>query len=804
MPIANTPGAPDFTDALPIGSVLGDYTVKKVLGQGGFGITYLALDAASGKEVVLKENLPAMFALRQQDSYHVTSRGGGEMEENFRWATENFLKEAKLLASLNHPNIVPVLKAFSAIGTAFYVMPWMGGMDLTAYVRKQEGVDGSCLTRLLIPLLHALSYLHGNNLLHRDIKPANILCTDDGTPILIDFGTARAMVSERSQTVVESAGFTPIEQMQSHGNTGPWTDLYALGATCYRLITGEAPPRSSDRVGEEDAYHPLAKREELMKLFSPVLLGSIDKALGLWPKHRWQSADEWKAILTPTQGSKKKESFPWLWRACPIFAFSRSCGSLSSNKSHPTVQRAKNSIGRKLCLKYIVIGGLLLLGIGWGCFEFGSPSADALYHRGLQYARGNGVVRNEKEAVKLFRKAAKKGHSNAQYELGNCYYHGVGVRKNMQIAAVWYRKAADQGNYWAQFALRTCDKSDIGLAKEQQQGPEQVQPQGPEQVQPQEPEQEGDPKVYARAAGQGYISDKKTQAASQDVAKQASFAPHKSTDSAWRGKPTKTSQTETVSQKADCQQQTSEHENYEQILMHEYGINISNVKGKDGDKALLNAIAEGRTEHVDILLKAGANVNARETEHGMTALIFACYKGFSKIAQKLIEAGAEVNSMDQWGGGTALIFASYSCDEDTMKMLINYGAEVSQGNYDSWTPLMVAAEKGYANRARILIDAGADVNTICRDARRTALREACRRGSIDIARMLVEAGANVNVEDKDGWTPLMHACDNGCNDIVKVLIAHEAIVDTKNIKGQTAVDIAKAKGRKDILQTISK
>ena len=298
-------------DALPVGCILGDYTIERVIGQGGFGITYLAHDAAGQRKVVIKESLPATFAVRRQDSYRVEPRGSGDSRENFRWATENFLKEAQLLASLNHPNIVPVYKAFSAIGTAFYVMPWMGGMDLAAYAHMVGGLNEGQMRGLLCNLLNAFSYLHSRNLLHRDIKPGNILCTEDGTPVLIDFGTARAMVSERSQTVVESAGYTPIEQMQSHGNTGPWTDLYALGATCHKLITGEHPPRSSDRMGKTDCYVPLAGRAELKGRYSANFLAGIDKALAVWPEDRWQSADEWLGnLMEPAAATSSTDAAP--------------------------------------------------------------------------------------------------------------------------------------------------------------------------------------------------------------------------------------------------------------------------------------------------------------------------------------------------------------------------------------------------------------------------------------------------------------------------------------------------------------
>lgn len=283
---------------LPQHTVLGeDYTILSVLGQGGFGITYLAQDKTLNCEVVIKENLPTQFAGR--DSTTLQVRPFLSNQANYEWAKKRFLDEARLLARLNHPHIVRVHRAFNAYNTAYYVMPWIGGKELGAALREQaDGTTEAVLLPILRQLLNALSYLHSYNLLHRDIKPSNILLTADGSPVLIDFGATRAMVSERSQTLLESPGYTPFEQLQSHGRTGPWTDLYSLGATFYHLITGELPPRSSDRMGREDAYRPLAERPEMQARYSLDFLRGIDKALSLWPEDRWQTAEDWANSLS--------------------------------------------------------------------------------------------------------------------------------------------------------------------------------------------------------------------------------------------------------------------------------------------------------------------------------------------------------------------------------------------------------------------------------------------------------------------------------------------------------------------------
>lgn len=285
-------------EALPSECSIGrEYTILNVLGQGGFGITYIAQNNLNGERVVIKENLPTQMACRDSGNLYVRPRHGEK--ENYEWARSRFLAEARLLHSLHHPNIVRVTRAFSALNTAYYVMPWIGGTDLEAAVAADPGRTSEvALLAVLRPLLQALQYLHENNLLHRDIKPENILISESGVPVLIDFGAARAMVSERSQTLLESPGYTPFEQLQSHGNVGPWTDIYSLGATLYRLIIGAHPPRSSDRIGQKDTYQPLATRPELSKHYSGTFLRSIDKALSLWPAKRWQSAEQWENSLS--------------------------------------------------------------------------------------------------------------------------------------------------------------------------------------------------------------------------------------------------------------------------------------------------------------------------------------------------------------------------------------------------------------------------------------------------------------------------------------------------------------------------
>jgi len=224
----------------------------------------------------------------------------GDDVENFRWSMENFSKEAAMLASLDHSGIVKVLRSFHALGTAYFVMPFVDGAAFDALIEsrrtKGQPFSEAELRGLLEHTLVALDHLHDRGIYHRDIKPANILITNEGVPVLIDFGSARQRLSERSMTVVESAGYTPFEQLQSRGNVGPWSDLYALGGTMVKALTFESMPKAADRVFD-DPYMPLAGRADLLAAYGNGLLASVDKSLAVQSQNRHQHAGEWVAAL---------------------------------------------------------------------------------------------------------------------------------------------------------------------------------------------------------------------------------------------------------------------------------------------------------------------------------------------------------------------------------------------------------------------------------------------------------------------------------------------------------------------------
>lgn len=295
---------PNDDHTLPTGYRLDEFEIIRVLGEGGFGIAYLAFDHSLRQQRVIKEFLPGLIARRERSGFRITALTGAENSDIFNEGLHSFISEARLLASLDHPNVVRVYRCLEANGTAYLVMHYYEGQTLTqrfkAMGRTQP--DADWVIRLLAQLLHGLQVVHAQGILHRDIKPDNIYLLADDRPVLIDFGAARRLIGGRTKalTGVITEGYSPIEQYTGDGGLqeGPWTDLYALGATAYLLVTGRKPWNAVMRV----AGDPLSPAMEAGQPNYPMtLLSSIDRALAVRHKDRYQSALEWlTALENPT------------------------------------------------------------------------------------------------------------------------------------------------------------------------------------------------------------------------------------------------------------------------------------------------------------------------------------------------------------------------------------------------------------------------------------------------------------------------------------------------------------------------
>lgn len=291
------------TEALSKGSLLlGDqFTILRKLGNGGFGITYLANDNYLNRNVVIKECFPEIFCRRTGTSVQV--RSGTNMEK-FRSIVTMFTREARSIAKLRHPNIIGVHRVFEDNDTAYMALDLIDGQTLLEIIQDdRRKLSPRQVQDILIKLLDAIQTVHDQDLLHRDISPDNILLDKWGNPVLIDFGAAREEASRKtralSSVLVVKDGYSPQEFYFTGGSQAANSDLYALAATFYHLISGKPPPNSQVRVadiaaGNPDSCKPLSGR---FHDYDAVFLKAIDKALSVLPKERLQSATEWRELI---------------------------------------------------------------------------------------------------------------------------------------------------------------------------------------------------------------------------------------------------------------------------------------------------------------------------------------------------------------------------------------------------------------------------------------------------------------------------------------------------------------------------
>ena len=288
--------------ALPEGYSLQEYRIDSTLGVGGFGLTYLATDSNLNLKVAIKEYLPSELASRCDDQS--VKPKSNKQTDTFKWGLDRFLDESRTLASFRHPNIVRVMRFFQANQTAYMVMEFVAGQSLSEWVRTRRPVEDAAVRGILLPLLEGLSVVHKSGYLHRDIKPGNIFIRDDGSPVLLDFGSARMVGQGAELTAIVTPGYAPLEQYHSHGKQGPWSDLYALGGVLYWLVTGSKPIEAAARV-RTDPMPPAAKACDPAR-YSPDLLAIIDWMLVPPEDRRPQSVADVVAALRPGGDSTRQ------------------------------------------------------------------------------------------------------------------------------------------------------------------------------------------------------------------------------------------------------------------------------------------------------------------------------------------------------------------------------------------------------------------------------------------------------------------------------------------------------------------
>ncbi len=293
-----TPVKGTHRNALKTGYQLHWYEIESVLGQGGFGMTYLARDSNLNHQVAIKEYLPGTLVMREDDaSLQPLNK---EKAEDFARGMQRFMEEARTLACFKHPNIVRVLTTFEANNTAYMVMEYERGKSLRQILKKCGSLTQQDVLRVMLPVMEGLEKVHDRGFIHRDIKPDNIFIRSDHTPVLLDFGSARQSMGDKPQTLTAmvTPGYAPYEQYQSVSDLqGPWSDIYGLAATLYRAIAGVAPMDALERSNAllRGAEDNLVTASEIGRdRYPQALLEAIDHGLAFREEDRPQNIAEWR------------------------------------------------------------------------------------------------------------------------------------------------------------------------------------------------------------------------------------------------------------------------------------------------------------------------------------------------------------------------------------------------------------------------------------------------------------------------------------------------------------------------------
>lgn len=443
------------------------YEIKEILGQGGFGITYLALDKNLDHEVAIKEYMPSDIAVRSDGNMvePVTTKN----EERYRWGLRNFIEEARTIGQFRHPNIVKVRNVFEANNTAYMVMDYELGETLQDILTRRKILSEDDIKTVLYPIIDGIKTIHAHGFIHRDIKPANIFIRVDGEPVLLDFGSARQAMGESRETITSiiSKGYAPIEQYnaEQQESQGPWTDIYALGATLYRMISGIPPCDAINRssaisITTRDTY--VTAREIGEGRYSDALLQAIDFALKFRQQDRPQSISEWQAVLLPHADA----------------GLANGAAAKPAEKPGDTLQSylakaQQNDTGAQAALAFMYAKGIAVdkneaEAVRWYRLAAEQGHINAQYNLGVIYAKGRGVPQDYDEALRWYRMAAEQGDATAQHTVAMMYQKGIGAGKDDVETLRWYQKAADQGHVNSMFKLGEIYTTGSGAARDYQ------------------------------------------------------------------------------------------------------------------------------------------------------------------------------------------------------------------------------------------------------------------------------------------------------------------------------------------------
>ncbi len=423
----------------------GKYIIGGVLGKGGFGITYLGWHTRLRARVAIKEFFPADIAVR---GTHQNKKAVTGLTDQYETFLRKFENEAIILEKFNGlRNIVHVKDLIRENNTAYIIMEYVEGDSLKELLVRSGGkLPWDRLIPMLDPMLTAIQKIHQEKIIHRDISPDNILINSEGEPILIDFGTARIGQKTGGTVAVGKEGYAPIEQMEGAISQDPRTDIYALGATYYKALTGKTPDSSAVRAYEDKLLPVKTLVPEVPQNISDAIM----KALAENIEDRWESAADFRTALNlsdPEKGAEERSGFTQFFPEMP--------------EQKPTGKKNRKPFLILLCAAAVCALGFLAFMLLSRTPDSsdpyirdarnGTPEAQVMYGHTLY--EGYEIPKNLEQAAAWYRKAAEQGYPDGEYYLARCYFRGTGVEQDYGAYEEWLTRAANHGHVAAQLSL---------------------------------------------------------------------------------------------------------------------------------------------------------------------------------------------------------------------------------------------------------------------------------------------------------------------------------------------------------------
>ena len=692
-------------NALPQGHRLQEYELVRVLGFGGFGMTYLGFDHHLDKAVAIKEYLPSDIATRTAD--RSVAPQACAFRGDFQWGLERFFDEARTLARFDHRHIIKVHRFFEAHGTAYIVMEYAEGETLSAFLTRQGPLSEAELKAILYPLLDGLAVVHEADFLHRDIKPGNIVLRDaDGSPVLLDFGAARQAIGAKSRSVtsIVTPGYAPIEQYSSRGHQGAWTDLYALGGVCYRALTGQVPDDATDRM-RHDPLVPVSQR--CAGRASGAFLSAIDWALSVDEGARPQSVAAWREAMEGAAAAEKDEADD-----------ATSAGRVEPDA--PPLERPKTSFKR------FAVG----LGVAAALLVGGRMYVDHAEEVALEQQRQEQAVEKARLAAE---QAEQQRREQAALEQQRQEQAALEQQRQEQafVAAVG-RKPDPKGKYEDATDLHLAASLNLPVLTRS------LLTQGADVN-----AKDNDGRTPLHLAA---FYDASSVAAV--LLKQGAKVNAKD-NYGWT--PLHLAAEEDASSAA--------------AVLLKQGADVQ-AKTNKGNTPLHLAAEEDASAVAAVLLKQGADIHAKDND-GNTPLHWTAFKDASAVAAVLLKQGADIHPKDN-AGWTPLHMAARHNASAVAAVLLKQGAKVNAKAIAGITPLHVAAFEDASAVAAVLLKQGADIHAKDKEGM-TPLHWAAFEDASAVAAVLLKQGAKVNAKTIAGITPLYWAARHNASATAAVL-----------------------------------